>query len=124
MMGVINMCASEMRQKVRPKRGNASATCRSGRLSACAPPGPARSRETRLASWVLGALGAIGCGSDETALPAAADGFPLPPGTVFATVAQLDTPDGASTLVSFTPEVPSGELEVGSALELPGFASV
>lgn len=74
--------------------------------------------------WALGALGASGCGSDQTSVPAAANGFPLPPGAVFATVAQLDTPEGASTLVSFTPEVPSGELDVANALELPGFAAI
>lgn len=59
---------------------------------------------------VIGAVGGSG------------EGFEIPAGSVYTTVAQLETPNGTTTLLSFTNDVPSGELDTSSALELPGFA--
>jgi hypothetical protein len=68
------------------------------------------------------------CGDDQTRASASpngdATGFAVPEGPVYSTVAQLDTPNGSTTLVSFTGQVPSGELDTGRALEVAGFAEV
>jgi hypothetical protein len=66
------------------------------------------------------------CGdSGETTIAAgAAEGFPLPAGPAYATVAQVEMPQGSSTLVSFGSEVPTGELQTAGALEMPGGAEV
>lgn len=86
-------------------------------------------RATRHLSCVAIALSsqAAACsdsGDATTTAAGVAEGFPLPPGAVYATVAQVEMPQGSSTLVSFTDAVPSGELQTAGALEMPGGAQV
>jgi hypothetical protein len=74
------------------------------------------------------ALQVTACGeSAETTSPVsqpASSGFPLPPGPVFTTTAQIEAPNSSSTLISFTPAIPEGDLDVTQALEVSGYAEV
>jgi len=76
-----------------------------------------------LSALALACLGA--CDDDAKVLASpggSGEGFEIPQGSVYTTVAQVQTPNGTTTLLSFTNDVPSGELDTGRALELPGFA--
>lgn len=67
------------------------------------------------------AMATAGCGQDEGG---SKTGVPLPPGSTYVTVSQVETPDGASTMLAFTADIPSGDLDLSSGLELPGYAEV
>lgn len=72
-------------------------------------------------------LSAAACGGEPAATTGALRGsaaFPVPSGAVYATVAQVESPESSSSFLSFTQDLPQGELDVASALEVPGYAEV
>lgn len=94
-------------------------------IGARAPLAIGRGARTHFALSALALAHLGGCGDDAQVLTSpggSGAGFQIPDGAVYTTVAQVDTPNGTTTLLNFTSEVPSGELDTGRALELPGFA--
>lgn len=69
---------------------------------------------------VLLSAAIMGCAEDDQE----PSGIPLPQGATYVTVSQVETPDGSSTVVAFTPELPRGELDLSGGLEIPGYAEV
>jgi hypothetical protein len=84
----------------------------------------------RVRTWLSPAaalLCAMGCSDEPSATSTSSPlgaGIPLPSGSVYTTIAQVETPEGSTTAIAFTPELPTGELDVQNALEVTGFAQV
>ena len=72
--------------------------------------------------WVLSmvaiATGVSGCGDSSTGGYVA-----VPSGSVYVTLAQVDTTDGSATFVAPSSGVPEGELDLSNALEVSGYAA-
>lgn len=71
-------------------------------------------KAAHLASAVV-LLGVTACGRNEDTRNAAATA------SLYAFVSQVETPDGASTYVALTENIPSPSLSLSTALELPGY---
>lgn len=66
------------------------------------------------ASLIALALAAASCSDDKDSKDSGSE-------ALYAFVSQVTTPDGSTTYVALTPDVPSDELKLDKALEVPGY---